>query len=158
MSYKQQPQQVAAAQTSNNSNGATKPPSKKGLWFGLIFFGLTTVLIPDWRDPMSAYGASISVVLVAVLVAFVAHYWNRRISKNELQRRRMSAATVVPLFLAPLLIVVVFIDVFILPQQSGSVQNLVYAAATVLMTLGTVVALVIAYSRKGLYQTPNPHR
>ena len=142
----------------NDSNAATKTPSIKGLWFGLVFFGLATAFVPNWRDPMSVKGALISVFLVAVLTAFVGHYWNKRISKGELQRRRMTAATIVPRYVAPLVMVAVIIDVFIVRQQTGSTQNLVYAAATVLMTLGTIVALVIAYNHKGLYQTAKPHR
>lgn len=128
-------------------HGADTEPKKAGLWFGLVFFGLCAVVLPDWSSSMALYGALIGVVLTLALCVFVAVNWNRRFTDKEVKQGRK----IYPILLS-LTGVFAFIGYLLsrAVEQSGEMKDLIYAAIGVLMTLGAVIALVIAYNRKGL--------
>jgi len=135
---------------SDAQNGRMKSPSKFPLWAGVILFNVSAIFVPNWNNSLVQKGAILGVILILALCAFVIAKWRKRLSPTDVQKsrrisRKMSQAWVVGL----MLIVVVVLGQAL---TSDTTRDFMYGALFVFAALGSIVGLVVAYGKKGLFQ------
>lgn len=127
------------------------PPSKVPLWAALAMSIAGVLMVPKWHEDVAIKGAVWAFGAFLAICIFVAFRWKKKLSPRDLAKSRaISKAFSQGWVIGLVLIVSTALGWFF--SRSEITQNFTYSFACVLFFLSACLALVMAYSKKSLFQ------
>lgn len=113
-------------------------------------FNLVALVYPQWSDSTTRTGGIVGVVALGILIVAVGRRWNKRLNKSQLVEARKGAKKVN----SPLVVGLagnVGILIYVV-SKGGSLWPYILGFGAVLMAGGSLMAVVIAITKRGMYQ------
>lgn len=127
-----------------------RTPSKFPLWVGFVLFTGGAIFVPDWSSSTIQQGGVIGVALFVMLCVFVAVRWNKRLSASDVRKSRHIGRSLSRGWIVGLMLVTAVLFTWLL--RDTATRDFAYGALFVFAALASILGLIIAYSKKGLYQ------
>lgn len=133
----------------------TKPKTlqvdgKPWLWFGFLFCIACVLLVPDWGDRRAWVGAVVGFVAFLPLIVLSYHAnWRKPLTKKQLKQAQDNNRFIKTVLVVPCVVIGIYSARMI--DGSGSAPY-IKGGASILLLCTTILALVNAYAKKGLFQ------
>jgi uncharacterized membrane-anchored protein len=121
-------------------------------WLALVVFGCCAIFLPDWSNPSTQKGALIGLAVVVGLLGYIILHWDRQLTARELQKAKATKSNAS--YRAALAFAAGLGLACTALFSKGSLQSSMGGLVYVLLTGCSLLALVLAYAKKGSFQKP----